>query len=112
MKYAWMSAAKAWISAAIGYGGGTDYLRPATWFQRRHLRPGRRHDLAVLRTILLLLLLVLLPLYPVLQDLQVILLDQRVAGGGIEDLRGSGHAYARQRGQGQQCRCGNYLSKD
>ncbi|WP_167365062.1 hypothetical protein [Mesorhizobium qingshengii] len=89
------------LSAAIGYSSVADYLRLAAWLELRHDRTRLRHDLAVLGAILLLLLLVLLPLHPVLQYLQVVLLDQRVAGG-VEDLRGS-----RQANACQQCRYEN-----
>ena len=89
------------MSAAIAHGGGADYLRLAAWPELLHDRRRLLNDLAILGTILLLLLLVLLPLYPVLQDLQVVLPDQRVvAGGGIEGLRGCGQASAH-----QHCRC-------
>ncbi|WP_333474479.1 hypothetical protein [Mesorhizobium qingshengii] len=89
------------LSAAIGYSGVADYLRLAAWLELRNDRTRLRHDLAVLGTILLLLLLVFLPLYPVLQYLQVVLLDQCVAGR-VDDLRGS-----RQANPCQQCRYEN-----
>jgi hypothetical protein len=95
------------LSAAIAHSGGADYLRLAAWLELRYDRTWLRHDLTVLGTILLLLLLVLLPLHPVLQYLQVVLLNQRVAGAGVENLRGCGQASARQRCRGQHCRYEN-----
>ncbi|WP_164749439.1 MULTISPECIES: hypothetical protein [Mesorhizobium] len=94
------------MSAAIAHGGGADYLGLAAWLELLHDRGRLLNDLAVLGAVLLLLLLILLPLYPVLQDLQVVLPDQRiVAGSGIERLRGSRQANARQHCRGQHCHC-------